>query len=259
MITVLTPSYNRSHTLERAFKSLVQQTNKRFEWLVIDDGSTDDTDVLIQKLGSRANFKVRYMRQENSGKHVAINTGTALAESEWILILDSDDALTHDAIATVQQYLDAHQSADLLGLCFRKAFMNGAIIGQKQEFAEKIFLHPTDAGKLIKGDLAYIFRRSALLTHPFPVIPGEKFVPELYIWNKIGDDGKILFLTRKYIYLCEYLPDGYSANFTNNLKRNPRGFLVYYKSQFLRENFGIAKLKCAVRSLQCWYYAIWTK
>lgn len=255
MITVLTPAYNRDYTLERVFESLLQQTDKCFEWLVIDDGSTDDTAALICKLSERADFKVRYFHQPNAGKHVAINTGTRLAETDWIFILDSDDALTPDAIAAVRQGLAEHAADKLLGLCFRKAFFNGLIIGERKELATKLFLHPTEAGKLLKGDLAYIFRRAALLSHPFPVIHGERFVPELYIWNKIGDDGKILFMTQKYIYLCEYLADGYSNNFTNNLKRNPRGFLIYYRSQFFREKIYVSKLKCAIRSLQCWYYA----
>lgn len=254
MITVLTPTYNRSHTIERVFESLLQQTDKRFEWLVIDDGSMDDTHALIQKLSAQADFKVRYFHQPNAGKHVAINKGTTLAETDWIFILDSDDALTPDAIATVQQELADHAENMLLGLCFRKAFFNGLVIGEKKELPAELFLHPTEAGKLLKGDLAYIFRRSALLAHPFPVIFGEKFVPELYIWNKIGDDGKILFLTQKYIYLCEYLADGYSNNFTNNLKRNPRGFFIYYRSQFSREKLSVSKIKCAIRSVQCWYY-----
>jgi glycosyltransferase involved in cell wall biosynthesis len=255
MITVLTPTYNRSHTIERVFESLLHQTDKRFEWLVIDDGSTDDTHTLIQKLSTQADFKVRYFHQTNAGKHIAINKGTTLAETDWIFILDSDDALTPDAIATAQQELADHAEDMLLGICFRKAFFNGLLIGEKQELPAELYLHPTEAGKLLKGDLAYIFRRSALLAHPFPVISGEKFVPELYIWNKIGDDGKILFMTKKYIYLCEYLADGYSNNFTNNLKRNPRGFLIYYRSQFSREKLSVSKIKCAIRSLQCWYYA----
>lgn len=255
MITILTPAYNRSHTLERAFQSLLQQTDKRFEWLVIDDGSTDDTAALMQRLSDRADFSVRYVYQSNGGKHVALNTGTALAQAEWIFILDSDDALSDDAVTTVHQSIAGHATDKLLGLCFRKAFFDGVMIGEKEGLATELFLHPTAAGKLLKGDLAYIFRRAALLSHPFPVIPGEIFVPELYIWNKIGDDGKILYMTQKCIYFCEYLEDGYSKNFIHNLQRNPRGFLLYYQSQFFRENLGIAKLKCAIRSVQCWYYA----
>lgn len=256
MITVLTPSFNRAHTLPRVYASLLEQTDRRFEWLIIDDGSTDNTGTWVQDIIDQADFKIRYVPQQNGGKHVAINTGAVMAETDWILILDSDDALTPDAIATVVRGLSEHSHQQLAGLCFRKGYFDGKIIGQTRAIAPELLMHPTAAGKLLQGDLAYIFRRSALLSHPFPVIKGEKFVPELYIWNKIGDDGPILFFTQKSIYLCEYLDDGYSKNFLRNLKRNPRGFLLYYRAQFFREKIGIHKLKCAIRSMQCCYYAV---
>jgi len=256
MITVLTPSFNRSHTLPRAYASLLEQTDKRFEWLIIDDGSTDDTGTWVQSIIDQADFNIRYVRQENGGKHVAINTGSVMAKSDWILILDSDDALTPDAVSTVLQRLMEHAGKHLDGLCFRRAYFDGKIIGKTHSIAPQLLMHPTAAGKLLQGDLAYVFRRTALLAHPFPVIAGEKFVPELYIWNMIGDDGAILFFNQQYIYYCEYLDDGYSKNFIHNLKRNPRGFLLYYRAQFFREKIGLHKLKCAIRSVQCCYYAI---
>ncbi|MDO9172346.1 MAG: glycosyltransferase family 2 protein, partial [bacterium] len=82
----------------------------------------------------------------------------------------------------------------------------------------------------------------------------EKFFPELYVWNRIGDDGPILFFADETIYRCEYLPDGYTANFMRILKRNPRGLLVYYRDQYSRERAPIRKLKCLVRALQCSWY-----
>ena len=90
-----------------------------------------------------------------------------------------------------------------------------------------------------------------MLRHPFPVIPGERFIPELYIWNRIGDEGEIIFFPGKIIYLCEYLPDGYTANFAANLRRNPQGFLLFYATQLHRERRWLDKAKCFVRCLQC--------
>lgn len=259
MITVFTPTYNRAHTLERVFQSLTEQTDRQFEWLVVDDGSTDGTGELMQSLACRATFSVRYVRQENGGKHAAINTGATEAAGDWILILDSDDALTTDAVSAARMAIAKHAAPDLSGVCFRKAFFNGELIGERAPMEPELFLHPTVAGQLLKGDLAYVFRRAALLAHPFPLIAGENFVPELYIWNKIGDRGRIVFMTQKVIYLCDYLDDGYSHNFMKNVRRNPRGFLLYYRAQFAREKTGLRKLKCAVRSLQCGYYALTKK
>jgi len=259
MITVLTPTYNRAHTLIRVYQSLSAQTDLRFEWLVVDDGSTDETQGLLKSLLPQASFAMRIVGQANGGKHVAINTGSRLAQGEWILILDSDDALTSDAIATVNTEIVRNPGPDILGVCFRKAFFDGELIGEKDVQTSPLFLHPTEAGELFKGDLAYIFRRSSLQSRPFPIILGERFVPELYIWNKIGDDGKILFFPDKAIYLCDYMPDGYSANFSKNLQRNPKGFLIYYRSQFCRERSMLRKLKCLIRSLQCFCYVLLNK
>lgn len=256
MITVLTATYNRAHTLERLFASLAGQGDTRFQWVVVDDGSTDDTPALLQRLCGQAPFSMQVVRQDNSGKHVAINTGCAVATGQWILIVDSDDALTPDAIQTVHEHIQTVAQNDVVGLCFRKAYFSGELIGKSLPEDVPLAMHPTDAGKLFCGDLAYVFLRSSLLAHPFPVIPDEKFVPELYVWNQIGDDGRILYFAGKFIYLCEYLDDGYTANFAQHLKRNPRGFLLFYWAQFKRERALHDKAKFLIRSVQCLGYAL---
>lgn len=254
MITVLTPTFNRAHTLTRAFESLGAQTDDRFEWLVVDDGSTDGTQDLLRGLRDQAHFKMVVAGQDNQGKHVAINTGSGLASGEWVFILDSDDALTPDAIARLHDAIEGNPDPDLAGVCFRRSYFEGGLVGNKIVREPRLFLHPTEAGTVFGGDLAYVFRLSALRSHPFPVIPGEKFFPELYVWNRIGDDGPILYFADETIYRCEYLPDGYTANFMRILKRNPKGLLVYYRDQYSRERAPIRKLKCFVRALQCSWY-----
>lgn len=249
MITILTPVFNRAHTLRRLFKSLETQTDSNFEWLVVDDGSTDDTPNLLLEFVRSGSVRMHSVRQQNSGKHAAINIGVREARSEWIFIVDSDDALTPDAVWAASQAVKAEEG--YTGFCFRKAFFNGGILGCSNLGSESRSLHPTAAGRIFRGDLAYVFRRETMLRHPFPVIPGETFVPELYIWNRIGDEGDILFFPDKVIYLCEYLPDGYTANFSSNLHRNPQGFLLFYATQFHRERLWLDKAKCLVRCLQC--------
>ena len=226
MITVLTPTFNRSHTLPRLFESLCSQECKDFEWIVIDDGSTDDTQALLSDFEKSAPFVIRVIQQPNSVKHVAINVGTFAAMGNWVLIVDSDDALTPDAITTIKEKLSQFNSNSLVGLSFRRAYFDGKIIGKRIVGPSVMKLTPSEASALFKGDLVYVFKKDSMLKNPFPVIPDEKFVPELYIWNKISDAGNIYFFVDKYIYLCEYLPDGYSHNFSANLKRNPQGFLL---------------------------------
>ncbi len=256
MITVLTPTYNRSHTLPRLYESLCNQKSKNFEWVVVDDGSTDKTQALLSGFAKAASFAIQIISQQNSGKHVAVNNGVSAAAGDWVFIVDSDDALTPEAISTIEASLTRFGSDNLVGLCFRKAYFDGRIIGRKIEGPSVRKLTPTMAGDLFRGDLAYVFKRDVMLKHPFPVVQGEKFVPELYIWNKISDEGDIYYFVDKYIYLCEYLPDGYSHNFSKNLRRNPQGFLLFYRSQISREDKIIRKVKCIIRLMQCYFYIL---
>jgi hypothetical protein len=252
MITILTPTYNRAYTLERLYESLLLQ-NVPFEWLIVDDGSTDTTHNLITSWQKKAPFAIHYTYQNNGGKHVAINTGVHKAQGEFIFIVDSDDALTYDALATVQYAINALDNTKS-GLCFRKLLFNGNMIGNSYFTSEPISLSPTEASNLFQGDLAYIFRTKMLIAYPFPTIYRETFVPELLIWNRIADSGEVVYYPTTAIYQCEYLADGYSANFKQNLRKNPKGFALFYRDQFFREKSLIQKLKCAVRYVQCLYY-----
>ena len=176
-------------------------------------------------------------------------------KGNFIFIVDSDDILTEDALVYVQNAIDSLGKNDA-GICFRRAYFDGTLIGTNKLSSEPIYLSPTEAANYFQGDLAYIFRTSALLSHPFPTIKGEKFVPELLIWNAIGDEGKIIFYPDKAIYLCEYLEDGYTVNFKRNLRLNPKGFALFYRDQFFREKSSVRKIKCTIRYLQCLYYGI---
>lgn len=253
MITVLTATYNRGYTLPRLYESLEQQGNKSFEWVVVDDGSVDETLSLLEQYQKKASFPIRILPQANAGKHIAINTGVSAAKGDWVFIVDSDDLLPINGIETIMSDLQDDDAENRVGYCYRKADLKGILIGNAipEAAADSAEMTPTQAGSLYRGDLAYIFRRSVLLKYPFPSFKGEVFVPELLIWNKISDDGSVLFFHHKIIYLCEYLADGYSANFYKNLRRNPQGFGCFYKDQIYRETSLIRKVKCLVRYAQC--------
>lgn len=215
MISILTPTYNRAHTLRRLFESLIAQDEQRFEWIVIDDGSTDGTSILLTEFTSHSALNMQVVSQSNNGKHVAINVGVGVARGDWVFIVDSDDCLTPDAISKISRFIERSCCSDLAGVCYRRASFDSTMIGAdiSPALGDVSFMHPTEAGQFYQGDLAYIFKRDALLVHPFPFFKNEIFVPELLIWNKIGDQGKIAYHHREVIYLCEYLPDGLSANF----------------------------------------------
>jgi glycosyltransferase involved in cell wall biosynthesis len=257
MLTILTPTYNRRHTLPRLYESLCGPSRPDFEWLIVDDGSTDDTQSWVRTLPRDAGFPVTVLEQENGGKHVAINAGVRAARGDWVFIVDSDDLLTNDAVECVMDAVSAAVRAPhfVAGVCFRKAEQNGRLLGLACEGQPSPFVgKPSQVGHMVRGDLAYVFRRDVMADLPFPVIPGEKFVPELYIWNQIGDRGAIWFYLDRAVYLCEYLDDGYTRNFRAHLRRNPGGFLLFYAAQIGREPRWIDRIKPGVRSLQCLVY-----
>ncbi|WP_323913981.1 glycosyltransferase family 2 protein [Aeromonas veronii] len=254
----MTPTYNRAYVLPRLYDSLCQQTRQDFEWLVIDDGSTDGTAELIFDYRVKSDFSINYYYKENGGKHRAINEGVVHATGDWIIIVDSDDLLTGDAVAKLYDVMN-HIGSEFVGMCFRRTTLSGHIIGiSDPAWSKSIVMQPIMAGHVLKGDLAYVFRTNVMRECPFPEFPGEKFVPELYIWNKIADIGKIVFYVDQVIYLCEYLPDGYTSNFKKNLRSNPCGFGLFYRDQVIRDTRLFGKVKACVRSLQCILYC-WLK
>lgn len=250
-LSILTPTYNRAYTLPRLYKTLVEQTDKNFEWVVVDDGSTDDTYAVISQWQSSSQFSIIYIKKDNGGKHTAINSGVLSCSAEWIFIVDSDDGLEKNAIEIANFNINNNNTPSIGGYCYRKSYFDKGLVGNPPEINSPIILHPTKAGHYFGGDLAYIFRRKNMIERKFPIIKNEKFVPELYIWNKIGDDSTIIFYPDISIYNCEYLTDGYSKNFFKNLKNNPIGFGMYYGDQFFREERFLLKLKCAIRWSQC--------
>lgn len=257
MITIFTPTFNRSYIIGRLYESLRRQTCKDFEWLVVDDGSTDDTFRLFETWQRVQDFPVRYIRQENGGKHRAINRGVKEAKGELFFIVDSDDELTPDAVSMIAKYSDRCKES-VAGLCFRRInIADGKILGAafpKKEF--KANLWEISYKYHVLGDKAEVFRTDVLRQYPFPEIDGEKFVPESFVWGQIADKYDLWWIDEG-IYLCEYLEDGLSLNFKRNLKANPRGFALYYQSCLWRKEIPVRRrLKCLFRYLQCLVYSL---
>lgn len=254
-ITIFTPTYNRAYCLQNLYESLCRQSSKNFEWLVLDDGSTDHTEDLVKRWEKENKITICYIKQINSGKHSAINRGVGLSKSDLFFIVDSDDYLTDDAVSLINEYY-LKLPDNIAGLCFRRCTQKshkviGAKFPEQQFYAspqEILFQYK------INGDMAEIFKTDILKKYPFPIFERENFVPESLVWNRIGDDYKLLYIDRP-IYLCEYINDGLSQNFSSNLKKNPLGFRVYYYETMRRRNIPlIARIKFGLRVIQCTFY-----
>ncbi len=228
VLTIFTPTYNRKHTLRRLYDSLNQQTSKEFEWLVVDDGSTDGTEQLLDLWEKeQSEFKITYIKTQNGGKHRAINKGIQLANGELFFIVDSDDYITKDAVDFILTKSESILSDDTFA----------GIVGLKQIYSSKEIIDGEfctgdyiDADYLerrkynLLGDKAEVFKTKILKHFPFPEFEGEKFVSEGLVWNKIALAGYKLRWYNHVIYLCDYLAEGLTKNMYNILQNNPRGW-----------------------------------
>lgn len=258
LITIFTPTYNRAYILPMLYNSLLNQENDNFEWLIIDDGSTDDTRILVDKWVLEQKISIRYLYQENQGKSQAINNGATNALGELFFIVDSDDQLTNDAVSYVEKYWNKVSSNELAGLCFRRINVKDKqLIGGDLDFnINEIVSNHVEFN--LPFDKAEVFVTSKLREFQFPRFNNEKFVPESLVWCQITEKYGMYYVLDKGIYLCEYLSDGYTVNFNKNLRCNPKGFMVYYKYVFLNSGFGyLRRLKAFLRYLQinCFRFA----
>ncbi len=224
MITIFTPAYNRTHTLPMLYKSLCKQTCKNFEWLIVDDGSTDNTEEIISEYKSQAlDFAIQYHKKENGGKHTAINRGMELAKGELFFIVDSDDYLTSDAVETILKDWETVKGKNLCGISYLRGYSETNVIGDS---------HPQDGeianfvdmryNRGIIGDKAEVWVTDIMKLFPYPKYEGERFFGES--WNFIQQSEEHDMLWRnKIIYLCEYLEGGLTQSGRSLRIRCPRG------------------------------------
>ena len=176
-VTILTPTYNRGYTLKKLYNSLINQTNKNFIWLVIDDGSTDDTRNLINLFMKEEKIKIEYHYQKNGGKHRALNYGISLIKSEITFIVDSDDWITDDAIETILKYFRKYKDDENIGvISFLKAYPDFKINGPQYSKDEYRGNYIEDRlNKNNWGDKAEVCYTNVLKKYPLPEIEKEKF------------------------------------------------------------------------------------
>jgi len=222
-LTILTPAYNRAYILKNAYESLCHQSNKDFEWLIIDDGSTDNTEQLVFELIKKADFKIIYKKKENGGKHTALNVGFDLANSKYTIILDSDDKLTPDAVEVILRTWQKYKDMQDIGcVAFLRIYTNGKVIGSP--FPRNGEIKSLFKQRMI-GDKAETFRTEILKNYKFPVIKGEKFIGEGIVWSNIAKKYKYAFYN-KGIYICEYLEDGLTKSGRKMRIKNPKGGML---------------------------------
>jgi glycosyltransferase involved in cell wall biosynthesis len=232
-ITVFTPTYNRAYTLPNLYSSLINQTVFDFEWLIVDDGSTDNTESIVsQWLKAESPFPIRYYKKENGGKHRAINFALSKSVGELFFIVDSDDCLTDVAIEmliNVCNTLPQKSEKTYAGIAGCKGYHNGQLIGTTFNGYMLDCLATEWAKHGVDGDKAEAFFTEVLREYPFPEFEDEKFVTEAAVWDRMAMDGYLLRYFNEVIYLCEYLEDGLTNQGLDLYYRNPQGYGYYLR------------------------------
>lgn len=236
MLTVFTPAYNRADYLQRVYDSLLRQTCRDFEWLIIDDGSSDHTSAVVSAFVQEGKLPVRYYQKENGGKHTAYNLALTKAEGDWFVCVDADDYLQDGAVEHIRT---ATAAAEGDGIVAYKADHTGKLLS-KSFPAELTRCKFSDLTLRLgcSGEFTLIYPTRLLKQYPFPVFSGERFVGETVIYDRLDRVCNVRPLGQV-ITVCEYLQDGYSRNFDKLLKNNPSGFCLYFMQRIdLQPSFG---------------------
>lgn len=247
--TVFTPTFNRAHTLGGVYESLMMQTFRDFEWIIVDDGSTDNTYSLVSEWKKEANFLIHYYYQKNQGKHIASNRGVKEAKGELFLFFDSDDRCVPETLEVFKKYWDKIPESEKQAYCAINVLCtgpDGKIIGPEYPLNELDVDSVWEQIKLRTGAERWgVNRTSALKCFPFPEIPNEKFISEGIVWNRISLAYKAKFINEK---LRIYKPcmDGLSANSVKIRVNNPMGTRLYYSELFKMPIPAIEKLKAII-------------
>ncbi len=233
-LAILTPAFNRAELLKRTYKSLIEQSNKNFVWYIVDDGSTDKTEQVVEDFikqnKNKKDFKIVYIKKENGGKHTALNTGLKEVKEDYVIILDSDDYLTNDAVETIfADTVKVDNNQDICGLGYLKLTTNGECVGKQytQDGIVDTFINQR-YNKNTYGDKAEVFKTEILKQFPFPEFENEKFVSEATVWCAMSGKYKMMFFN-KGIYICEYQEGGLSDGVHKRLFKNPKGSVACYK------------------------------
>lgn len=230
MLTILTPTFNRAHTLPRLYASLLRQDSNDFEWLVIDDGSTDNTRELIESYIKEGKVNIRYYYKENGGKHRALNFGVPKAKGEFITILDSDDLMVDGIVEKIislsKLSLNDEKSCGISGL---KLTFDGKPMGTGINAPFLICSCIALRQKYnFSGEFAEVFKTSIFKNFIFPEFDGEKFLSEGGVLYKIAQSYHLTYYNIGFKY-CEYQEDGLTKHFEKSLEANPCGALILYR------------------------------
>lgn len=243
-LTVFTTTFNRAYSLPDLYTSLCRQTSKDFLWLIIDDGSTDNTKNLVDNWINEGTIEIQYLYKTNEGMHTGHNLAYENISTALNVCIDSDDQLTHDAVELINSFWKENGESHYAGILGLDIYKDGRLVSSKK-FPESIKggKYSQLKGKYnLVGDIKFVYRTEVIKSYmPYPVFKGEIFTPLGYKYLLVDQDYDMLFLNKP-LCIVDYRPDGNSHNLIKQYFRNPRGFLEERKvrmseSYTFRERF----------------------
>lgn len=239
LFSIFTPTYNRANTIGRTYEHLVAQTLPDFEWIVIDDGSTDDTENLFRKWIAEDKIRIVYEKRPNGGKHRAFNRAVEIARGEIFVCMDSDDYYRDDALAVIRTYHSKHGNNPLVaGFSCNSLDMQGELIGTSVPEDGLLVSHYDLYHSFgVKGDKGLIYYTRILREFPFPEFANEKFVTEAVVLNRISRHYQLCCI-RQGLEFKEYQKDGLTSAYARICLRSPEGYALYLNElNYFRQPF----------------------
>lgn len=232
-LTIFTPAYNRAHTLDRTYESLLRQNCNDFVWLIIDDGSKDNTRELVESWMKENRIEIRYIYQENQGMHGAHNTAYRNIDTELNTCIDSDDYMPDNAVEIIVNFWKEYGSEKYAGIIGLDSTENGGIIGTSfPEDMKETTLNGFYA-KGGRGDKKLVYRTDIIKQYPeYPIFEGEKYVGLAYKYMLIDQDYQLLTINKPLV-IVEYQQDGSSVNMYRQYWNNPNGFAFFRKTEMV--------------------------
>lgn len=231
MLTIFTPTYNRGNLLNRVYDSLKKQTVFDFEWLIVDDGSSDDTEEIVRKWISDATITIRYIRKENGGKHTAFNTGVQNARGELFFCVDSDDFTPNTCVESILKAWSDVKDDNIAGIIGMKTDTDGKLLcGEFPGGIITATMYDLTQKHQCYGEKSLVYKTDVLKNFPYPEILGERFVTECVVYDRIDQEYTMILLD-KVLTICEYQPDGLTGTIFSTMLKNPTGYKIYYRQR----------------------------
>ena len=245
-LTVFTPTYNRAYVLKQCYDSLCRQTCKDFVWLIVDDGSSDNTKEIVEKWMANDNgFEIRYVYKKNGGMHTGHNKAYELIDTELNVCIDSDDFMPDDAVELIVNFWEENKDSSYSGILALDVYKNGQVIGKELPNKKSTTLsgYYQNGGQ---GDKKLIYRTKIINKYPpYPEFEGEKFVPLDYKYLLADQDYELLIMNKP-VCVVEYMEDGSSKNMLRQYYRNPKGFAFMRKVHMKYDKGFLKKFKTCV-------------